>query len=167
VRLAADLGLDGVVLQQLTGVYSERGVSQVTHTGYYRNAFEYSELADALAAARSAAPPGFMIAGPERICPDRTGDCGGFDLGRPFITASGQVSLCCAMAYPWAFLGRDRIRRQTRGVVFGDVRRRSLADIIRDPAYLEARAAVKSGAAPAACGDCIGLYMVPGEVFTR
>jgi pyruvate-formate lyase-activating enzyme len=163
---AARIGLDGIILQQLTGVFSERGLAQVTHQAYYRNRFDEAELTAAVARARAAAPPGFTIVCPERVLPERPGGCGGFDLARPFITASGLVSACCAMAYPCALIRRDGRLEKTRATVFGDVLAAPLPEIWRDPGYAAVRAQIRAGGPSAACGDCIALYLRPGEVWT-
>jgi MoaA/NifB/PqqE/SkfB family radical SAM enzyme len=166
ISMMADLGLDGAVLQQLTGVFSRGGLAQVTHRAYYGNAFDEDRLTQAVATARNAAPAGFIIVGPEAVLPHRLGDCGGFDLSRPFITASGQVSACCAMAYPCALLRRDGKVEETKSLTFGNVRATPLPEIWRHPAYVRAREEIRSGVVPAACGDCIALYLRRGEVWT-
>lgn len=164
VRMSSRLGLDGVVFQQMTGVFSDRGLREITHSGYYRNRFEEEELAAALAQARTEARPGFIIVAPEKILAERVGNCGGFDLSRPFITTSGLVSACCAMAYPCALLRRDGTLERTASVVFGDAQKKSLPEIWLDPAYVETRRLIRAGQVPPACGDCIALYMKAGEV---
>lgn len=159
IGMVAAHGLDGAVFQQLTGVFSDRGRGEVTHSAYYGNRFDEDRLSEALAEARSAAPPEFIIAGPEKILPERVGSCGGFDISRPFITASGLVSVCCAMAYPCALVRRDGTLERTPSVVFGDVTQTPLPEIWQDPAYTQTRAQIRSGNIPDACGDCIALYM--------
>jgi len=166
VSMVAGHGFEGVVLQQLTGIFTDAGMASATHAAYYGNAFDDRRLAEALARASKKAPEGFVIVGPEKIGGSRTGNCGGFDISRPFITASGLVSVCCAMAYPCALYRRDGKLERTLAVTFGDVRERPLPELWRDPAYVRARAEIRSGAVPSACGDCIALYMRAGEVWT-
>jgi MoaA/NifB/PqqE/SkfB family radical SAM enzyme len=165
VSMIAGHGFEGVVFQQLTGIFSETGLKQATHSGYYGNPFNDQELAESLARAKKKAPEGFVIVGPEKIGSERVKNCGGFDISRPFITAAGQVSVCCAMAYPCALLRRDGKLERTEAVTFGDARARPLPEIWRDPAYVKAREEIRSGKIPAACGDCIALYMRAGEVW--
>ena len=167
VRLCAGLGLDGAVFQQLTGVFNRAGLDAACHRDYYRNPFDPAALARAMAAATTAAPAGFTVVLPEIIGDCRVGNCGGFQLTRPFITASGLVSVCCAVAYPCALMRRDGTVERTSAVTFGDVRRTPLPEIWASAAYARARAEIRSGAVPAACGDCIALYLRPGEIITR
>lgn len=167
VRLCAGLGLDGAIFQQLTGVFNSAGLSAACHRDYYRNPFDPAALAAAMDAATAVAPAGFTIVHPESIGDCRVGDCGGFQLTRPFITASGLVSVCCAMAYPCALMRRDGKVERTPAVTFGDVRKTPLPEIWASAAYARARAEIRSGSVPAACGDCIALYMRPGGVVTR
>jgi len=167
VRLCAGLGLDGAIFQQLTGVFSAAGLSAACHRDYYQNPFDPVTLAKAMDAATAAAPPGFTIVLPEEIGDRRVGDCGGFQLTRPFVTASGLVSVCCAMAYPCALMRRNGKVERTPAVTFGDVRKTALPEIWSSPAYTRARAEIRSGAVPAACGDCIALYMRPSGVVNR
>jgi len=167
VRLAVRLGLDGVVFQQLTGIFTERGLAEACHSAYYGNDFDPRRLEAAMKDALASAPPGFTVAMPEKIGARRVGNCGGFQLSRPFIGAAGLVSVCCAMAYPCALMRRDRQVERTGAVTFGDVRQTPLPEIWRSQAYARARAEIRSGAAPAACGDCIALYLEPGEVRCR
>jgi MoaA/NifB/PqqE/SkfB family radical SAM enzyme len=166
VSLVAGHGFEGVVFQQLTGIFTEAGLDQATHSAYYGGAFDEQRLAEALMRARKKAPEGFVIVGPEKIGAERTGNCGGFDVSRPFITASGLCSVCCAMAYPCALYRRDGELERTEAMTFGDVRTRPLPEIWSDPAYVRARAEIRSGDVPWACGDCIALYMRAGEVWT-
>jgi len=163
--LAAAHGLDGVVFQLLTGVFSDSGLGEATHRAYYGNDFDEGLLGSAVGRAKQAAPSGFIIAGPERIFSAPVGGCGGFDLSRPFITSSGLVSVCCAMAYPCALIRRDGRLERTASVVFGDVLETPLPAIWEDPAYRKVRAEIQAGRVNEACGDCIALYMKPGEVF--
>lgn len=165
VGMASAHGLDGVVLQQLTGVFNEEGLAQATHSAYYGNDFEQATLELAVSKARRIAPPGFIMVGPEVIGAERTGDCGGFDLSRPFITAAGDVSVCCAMAYPCRLARRDGAAERTGQYLFGNVGEKTLAEIWQDPRYREAREQIASGGIPDACGDCIALYMKQGEVW--
>jgi len=160
-------GLTGVVLQQLTGIFNDAGMSQATHSGYYHNPFEQAELDEAIARAKEATPPGFIIVGPENVYAERQGHCGVFDLSRAFVTAAGDVSACCAMAYPCSFIRRDGSLEKTPAVTFGNVRERPLPEIYNDPAYVRAREQIRSGEIPDACGDCIALYMEPGEAWTN
>jgi MoaA/NifB/PqqE/SkfB family radical SAM enzyme len=166
-RLMAERGLDGVIFQHLTGVFSKAGCEEIAYSSYYGNPFPEAELTEALAAARAAVPRGFTLVGPERIAPRRTGNCGGFDLSRAFITASGQVSVCCAMASPCAFIRRDGNLERTRAFTFGDAREKPLPEIWASKSYAQTRAAIRSGKVPPACGDCIGLYMTAGEVCRK
>ena len=164
--LRAGLGLDGAIFQQLTGVFNRAGLDAACHRDYYRNPFDPSALARAMAEATAAAPAGFTLVLPESIGDCRTGNCGGFQLTRPFVTASGLVSVCCAMAYPCALMRRDGAVERTPAVTFGDVRRTPLPEIWAGADYAGVRAEIRSGAAPAACGDCIALYLRPGEIIT-
>jgi len=166
VAMAAAHGLDGVILQQLTGVFSERGLAQVTHNSYYGACFDERDLNELIRQAREIAPPGLVMAGPERVGQERLGGCGSFDVSRPFVTASGQVSACCAMAYPCAMIRRDGRLEKTEAFAFGDVRETPLPEIWSDAAFARTRAEIRSGQVPARCGDCIALYMSPGEVWT-
>jgi MoaA/NifB/PqqE/SkfB family radical SAM enzyme len=166
VGMVSAHGFEGVVFQQLTGVFSEEGLKQATHSAYYCNDFDDAVLSEAMERARSTAPEGFVLVGPESIEFKRVGDCGGFDVSRAFITASGQVSVCCAMAYPCALMRRDGELEKTKAVTFGDVRERPLPEIWNDPAYAGTREQIRSGGTPEACGDCIALYVKPGEVWT-
>ncbi|MFO8055912.1 MAG: radical SAM protein [bacterium] len=167
VGMAAGHGLDGVVFQMLTGVFSEEGMTQITHSAYYGNRFDDSLLKRALSRAFDSAPPGFVLVGPEEIYRERQGGCGGFDINRPFVTPSGMVSVCCAMAYPCALYRRDGRLEKTESVTFGNVLDRPLEEIFREPAYQKTREAIRSGGIPAACGDCIALYMRPGGVRVK
>jgi MoaA/NifB/PqqE/SkfB family radical SAM enzyme len=166
VGMVSAHGLEGIVFQQLTGVFSEEGLRQATHSAYYLNDFDDAALVEAVDRAKEAAPEGFILAGPESIEFKRVGNCGGFDISRAFITASGQVSVCCAMAYPCALMRRDGKLEKTKAVTFGDARERPLPEIWNDPAYVRTREEIRSGGVPEACGDCIALYVKPGEVWT-
>lgn len=166
VGMVSGHGLAGVVFQQLTGVFSEEGLARVTHREYYYNRFECKLLDEAIEQAREAAPAGFVIAGPEEVCSRRVGGCGGFDVSRAFVTSAGDVSVCCAMAYPCTLLRRDRKPEKTRAVTFGNVLERALPEIWNDPAYAAIRAGIRAGEAVDACGDCIALYMKPGGAWT-
>ncbi len=167
VRTAAELGLDGVAFQQLTGLLSEKDLERVTHRGYFGNDFDERLLDEAMQKAMDAAPPGFTIVLPETIESKRVGGCGGWDITRPFITPAGDVSLCCAMVYDNDFLKRDGGTAHMPSVVFGNLAKNSLAHIWDSPEFRKVRDEIRSGAVPAACGDCIGLYMRPGRVFTK
>jgi len=164
VGMAAGHGLDGVVFQSLTGVFSETGMSQMTHSAYYGNDFDHSLLKRAFDRAYDSAPPGFVLVGPESFFKERIGGCGGFDISRPFITPAGDVSVCCAMAYPCSLYRRNGKPEKTEAVTFGNVRNRPLPEIFQDPDYVKTRQEIRSGKIPRACGDCIALYMRPGGI---
>ncbi len=167
VGMTAGHGLDGVVFQMLTGVFSDAGMSQITHNEYYGNSFDYSLLESALDRAIDVAPEGFVLVGPESFSRERTGGCGGFDISRPFITPSGLVSVCCAMAYPCALYRRDGSLERTEVISFGNVLETPLPEIFQNDAYKKTRAEIRSGVIPRACGDCIALYMRPGPVRVK
>ncbi len=165
VSMVAAHGFDGVVFQQLTGVFSGRGLSQVTHHEYYESGFDRSLLDHAMVLVKEHSPGGFIVVEPERFYPERVGGCGGFDLSMPFITPSGDVSVCCAMAYPCSLMRRDGGLEKTRPVTFGNVLETPLPQIWEGPEYARTREEILSGALPRACGDCIALYMKPGRVW--
>jgi len=166
VGLVSAHGFDGVVFQQMTGIFSKDGLEQATHSAYYYNDFDSDRLDRAVGAAKKVAPPGFTIVGPERVAAKRVCDCGGFDITRPFVTAPGDVSVCCAMAYPCSLMRRDRSIEKTAAITFGNVLEKPLPEIWEDPEYVKAREEIRSGEVPQACGDCIALYISPGEVWT-
>ncbi len=159
VRMAAGMGMTGVVFQLMTGVYNEYGREQVTYRNYYETDFREELLEKALAKARREAPQGFTVVVPEMVQPDRVHNCGGFDINKPFVSATGDVTACCAMAYPVELMTRsgDVARRRPR--VFGNVLETPLPEIWSRPDYAAFRATVRGGGCPEACGDCIGLYI--------
>ena len=165
VKLVADHGFDGIVLQQLTGVFNEYGLSQITHTGYYKNDCG-PDLEDMIEKGKELAPKGFIIVGPEKIGENLVGNCGGFDISRPFITPAGDVSVCCAMAYPCSLLRKDGKLEKTKDVIFGNVLDTPLDEIWKDPFFVKTRRDIREGLVPQACGDCIALYMESGPVWT-
>lgn len=161
VRLMQETGLTGVVFQQLAGVFSAAHLEQITYTGYYPSGFDPAHLDQNLAQARAAAKPGFIVAGPERVRSSRGLGCGGFDVRQPFITAAGEVSVCCAMAYPVSLMRRSGRLLFTPSVTFGKVTAEPLPVIWAKPDYAEIRRQILAGENPAACADCIGLYLEP------
>jgi len=166
VSMVSGHGLDGAVFQQMTGVFDDKGLARVTHCDYYYNSFDPSALADAMERAMEQAPEGFVMVCPEKIGPKRVGGCGGFDLSRAFVTPGGDVSACCAMAYPCSLMRRDRRVEKTEAVTFGNVLEKPLPLIWRSDDYRRTREEIRSGRVPGACGECIALYMTPGEVWT-
>ena len=161
VRLMQSLQLTGVVFQQLAGVFSEAHLSRITYTEYYRSDFDPALLKQSLAQARDKAKPGLIVAGPERVRRFRGHGCGGFDVHKPFITAGGEVSVCCSMAYPVSLMQRSGQLVFTPSLTFGRVTEESLPAIWQKPAYAEVRRQILAGENPEACAECIGLYLEP------
>jgi MoaA/NifB/PqqE/SkfB family radical SAM enzyme len=161
VRLMQSLELTGVVFQQLAGVFSEAHLSRITYTEYYRSDFNPALLKQSLAQARDQAKPGLIVAGPERVRRLRGHGCGGFDVHKPFITAGGEVSVCCSMAYPVSLMRKSGKLVFTPSLTFGRVTEESLPAIWQKPAYAEVRRQILAGENPEACADCIGLYLEP------
>ena len=95
VRRMQDLGLDGVVFQHMTGVFSEPGLSDIAYSGYYGTGFDDASLKAVLEEAAQMSGPGFSVLMPERIGDELVMDCGGFNLDKPFISAAGDVTVCC------------------------------------------------------------------------
>ena len=162
VRLMQSLGLNGVVFQQLAGVFSEDHLSRITYTEYYRTDFDPARLEQSLSRARAEAKPGFIVAGPERVRRDRVHGCGGFDLSKPFVTAGGEVSVCCAMAYPVSLMRSSGENVFTPSKTFGRVTETPLPRIWQNPELIAIRRQILAGENPAACADCIGLHLAPG-----
>ncbi len=159
VHLTSGLGMNGVLFQQMTGVYSEEGRALVTYTNYYQTDFKEEILKDALSRAKSAAPAGFHVAMPETIRSSRVKSCGGFDIQKPFISASGDVTLCCVMAYPVKMMSRDGRVTRRRQHFFGNVLKEPLPAIWASPEYVAVREELRGGGDPEECDDCIGLYI--------
>ena len=161
VRLAQALGLNGILFQQLTGVFTDAHLARITYTDYYPSDFDPARLEQSLAQARAEAKPGFVVAGPDRIHRSRLRGCGGFDMHQPFLSAQGEVSVCCSKAYPIALMRRSGQPRLTPPLSFGNVTREPLPLIWQKPEYRELRRQVLAGEFPEACADCIGLYVEP------
>jgi MoaA/NifB/PqqE/SkfB family radical SAM enzyme len=161
VRMASKLGMDGVVFQLMTGVYSEEGRAQITYRNYYETDFNEGLVHEALAKASQAAPRGFTVVLPEFVQPSRVHDCGGFDIKKPFIAASGDVTACCAMAYPVELMTKQGNLVRRKPQFFGNVLQKPLPQIWSSPEYVAFREEIYSGGSPRACNDCIGLYIRP------
>jgi hypothetical protein len=163
VLWARDLGLQGVVFQQLTGVFSPQHVQQITYTDFFPTDFDPAILKHLLSQVRQLARPGFLVLGPETIHRQRIGNCGAFDLQKPFVAASGELSPCCVMAYPTDWMRKAGQVERTRVLSFGNVRDLPLPRLWLQPDYQALRQILRAGGHPAACGDCISLYLTPAE----
>jgi MoaA/NifB/PqqE/SkfB family radical SAM enzyme len=161
VRLMQSLGLNGIVFQHLTGVFTEAHLSRITYTEYYRSDFDPVRLEQSLAQARVEARPGFTVAGPERVRRVQGRGCGGYDVQKPFITALGEVSICCTIAHPVSLMRQSGQLVSTRALTFGNVKEEPLPVIWQKPEYAELRRQLLAGENPVACADCLGLYLIP------
>jgi MoaA/NifB/PqqE/SkfB family radical SAM enzyme len=159
VSLTSGLGMNGVLFQQMTGVYSEQGRALVTYRNYYQTGFREEILKHALSRARESAPAGFHVAMPETIRASRVKNCGGFDIQKPFISASGDVTVCCVMAYPVKMMSRDGRVERRKQHFFGNVLESPLPSIWASPEYVAVREEIRGGGDPEECSDCIGLYI--------
>ncbi len=163
VKWARDLGLDGVVLQQMTGVFTERDRKLVTYSNYYKTDFNEDELSAKLAEAGDIACDGFSVLMPEQINSERLGGCRAFDTSKPFISAAGDITVCCVMAYPTLMMLRDGRVERTIDVSFGNVNHEPLETIWSKPHYIKLRQTMRQNGCPVECGDCISLYMEMSE----
>ena len=158
-----ELGLQGVVFQQLTGVFSPQHLRQITYADFFPTDFDPAILQHFLNQVRRMARPGFLVLEPETIHRQRMGNCGVFDLQKPFVSAAGELSPCCVMAYPTDWMRKPGQVERTRVLSFGNVRDLPLPRLWLQPAYQAFRESLRAGAGPAACGDCISLYLTPAE----
>ncbi len=158
-----ELGVDGIILQQMTGVFALEDLKEVTYSGYYGTEFNEAELWDRVAELAKRLHGRLDLIPPERISSELQGGCGAFAPGHLFIKAIGEATPCCALGYPVLFINRKKELRRPALAVFGNILDHSLRQIWESPAAQAFRAEMQSRGGTEACGDCIGLYLRRAE----
>jgi|GEM_PF-1467603 len=154
-----ELGVEGIVLQQMTGVFSLEDLKEISYSGYYNTDFNDAELWDRLKELEQRLKGHLELILPERIFSERQGGCGVFPLEHVFIKATGDVSPCCALGYPALLLNRKRDLRKPETVVFGNILEHTLLEIWESPVARAFRSEMQSKGFADACADCLGLYL--------
>jgi len=150
--------LNGIILQQMTGVFSRADLEEITYAGYYGAAFDEEQFWRGIKELKEELNYVQTI-GPERIFSERQAGCGGFPLGHLFIKASGKVSPCCTLGYPVLLLNRKKELRPANMLVLGDIKEQGLEQIWESRAAVSFREEMTQKGCAEACADCIGLYM--------
>jgi len=154
-----ELGMQGLILQQLTGVFNQSQLSQITYSGYYDSNFEDETLWELINKLKKDFSAKLEIIGPERIHSEIQGGCGAFPFGHLFIKANGEVSPCCALGYPALLLGRKRKPKIPKLLIFGDLKKQDLSQIWQGENAVNFRKEMLKKGSAQACQDCIGLYL--------
>jgi len=153
------LGMQGVILQQLTGIFNQEQLNQITYSGYYGADFKDETLWDLINQLKKEFAQKLDIIGPERIYSEIQGGCGAFPLGHFFIKANGEVSPCCALGYPALLLDRKRKPKTPRLLILGDLKKQGLNQIWQGESAVNFRKEMLKKGYAQACQDCIGLYL--------
>lgn len=152
------LMLNGIILQQMTGVFSLVDLNEITYAGYYGEKFDEDSFWRGIRELKEELNY-LQTIGPERIYSQPQSGCGGFPLGHLFIKANGKVSPCCTLGYPVLLLNRKKELRPANLLILGDIKTQSLEEIWESPAAVSFREEMTQKGYAEACGDCIGLYM--------
>jgi len=150
--------INGVILQQMTGVFSPADLEEVAYSGYYGVKFDEDKFMKEINDMRQELTYLQMI-NPEKIYSERQGGCGVFPIDHLLVKAGGDASPCCALAYPVLLLNRKKELRPANMLILGNIKRQSLAEIWdSEPAVSFRKEMVEKGFAEI-CADCIGLYV--------
>jgi MoaA/NifB/PqqE/SkfB family radical SAM enzyme len=152
------LMINGVILQQLTGVFGPADLEEIAYSGYYGGKFDDDELAKDIKDLKEELNY-LQVIGPETIFTRKQQGCGAFPIGHLFIKAGGDVSPCCTLGYPVLLLNRKSELRRADMLVLGNIKRQSLAEIWDSDKAVAFRAEMVAKGSAEACADCIGLYM--------
>jgi MoaA/NifB/PqqE/SkfB family radical SAM enzyme len=154
----SQLMLNGIILQQMTGVCGRPDLEQVVYSGYYGEKFddekfrkEVRELKEELTY--------LQTLGPEQVFNEPQGGCGVFDIDHLFIKANGEASPCCVLGYPVLFLNRRKELRNPSSLIVGNIKEQSLEQIWDSEDAVGFRKEMVEKGYADACEDCIGLYV--------
>jgi MoaA/NifB/PqqE/SkfB family radical SAM enzyme len=152
------LMLNGVILQQMTGVCGEPDLDQVVYSGYYGEKFDDEKFAKEVRELKEEMTY-LQVLGPERICNEPQGGCGAFPLDHLFIKANGEAAPCCVLGYPVLLLNRQKDLRNPSLAVLGNIKEQSLEQIWDGEQAINFRKQMAEQGCAEACADCIGLYL--------
>jgi len=152
------LMLNGIILQQMTGVFGPADLDEVSYSAYYGERFDEQKFRQGIKDLKEELNY-LQVIGPERIENQRQGGCGAFPLDHLFVKANGDVSPCCVLCYPVLLLNRKKELRPAQMLVLGNLRRQSLAEIWDGEAAVSWRNEMTDKGFTEVCADCIGLYI--------
>jgi len=150
--------LNGIILQQMTGVCSRPDLEQVVYSGYYGEKFDDAKFLKEVRELKEELTY-LQTIGPEQIFNERQGACGAFSLDHLFIKANGEASPCCVLGYPVLFLNRKKELRNPGLLIAGNIKEQSLEQIWDSEAANEFRKEMVEKGYADVCEDCIGLYL--------
>jgi len=154
-----ELGVEGIILQQMTGVFSEPALSELTYSGYYGTDFPDQELQERVEDLERKLTGQMELIRPEKIYAEAQAGCGVFPLENLLIKAVGEASPCCALGYPVLLLNRKKELRKLPRVVFGNILEKGLREIWEsEEAKSFQREMIENGYS-GFCQDCLGLYV--------
>ncbi len=153
------LGVEGIILQQMTGVFSEPELNELTYSGYYGTDFPDQELRERVEDLERKLKGQMELIRPEKIYPEAKGGCGVFPLENLLIKAVGDVCPCCALGYPVLLINRKKELRRPTTVVLGNILEKTLREIWEGPEAVSFREEMQSKGFSEFCGDCLGLYL--------
>jgi len=150
--------ISGIILQQMTGVFNQDDIEDVSYSGYYGARFNEEEFEKEMKDLREEMNY-LQILGPEHVCAKPQGGCGIFPIDHLFVKANGDAAPCCVLGYPVLLINRKRELRPANMMVLGNVRRQTLAEIWDSEKAIEFRKQMVDRGTADACADCIGLYI--------
>ena len=152
-------GMDGILFQQMGGVFSPKDLDEITYSGYYDIDFSDDALFQLINDIALEFKGELEVIFPEKVHKERQWGCGVFPIDQIFIKANGEASPCCALGYPVRFLKKDKKPKKPTTLILGNLNDESLDEIWqKDIARKFQQDMLKKGFSPA-CDDCIGLYM--------
>ena len=158
-RKMAEWGIDGILFQQMGGVFQQEDLKEITYSGYYGEDFPDAELFQAIEKIRADFQGRLEVIFPERIYSQKQGGCGAFSLTQLFIKANGEASPCCALAYSVQLLNRQKELVQFPAYILGDIKKQSLWELWSGEQAKAFRTQMQEQGFADACQDCIGLYL--------
>jgi MoaA/NifB/PqqE/SkfB family radical SAM enzyme len=150
--------LNGIILQQMTGVCSPPDLEQVSYSGYYGQKFDEAKFWKEIRELKEELID-LQTLGPEHIYNEPQGGCGAFPVDHLFIKANGEASPCCVLGYPVLLLNRKKELRKASMLIAGNIKEQSLEQVWDGEAATGFRKEMAENGYAEVCEDCIGLYM--------
>jgi len=155
----AEWGIDGILFQQMGGVFRREDLKEITYSGYYGEDFPDEELFQEIEKIQADFQAKLEVIFPERIYSQKQGGCGAFSLTQLFIKANGEVSPCCALGYSVQLLNRKKELVLFPSKIFGNIKEKSLWEVWQSDSARAFRDQMQKQGFADACQDCIGLYL--------